>query len=791
VGPVADPAAAPFKERRAALLAGTGPTGRALSVALTALTDGWLAATFSAAVTGESDPTAHGDPGAGLALMAVGGYGRGELAPGSDLDVWLLHTGARPEAEIAALAERLWYPVWDAGLKLGHAVRTPREALALAATDLDTATALLDVRALAGDAGIVAGLAARSAAQWRKRSKRWLAELSTRNHERHHRAGEVAFLLEPDLKEGRGGLRDVHALRWAEAARRVLLEGDHEALEDAYGVLLDARVELHRATGKASDQLLLERQDDVAAALGMSGADALMGGLASAARTIAWTSEETWARLDASLAGPLGRVLRRDRELGGGLVWREGEVHLHADARPADDPALVLRAAAAAARHEGRIHRAALDRLAAEAPVLDGPWPRDARVALVDLLGAGRSAVSVLEALDQRRLLERVLPEWAPVRSRPQRNAYHRFTVDRHLWEAAANAATLVDRVARPDLLVLGALFHDLGKGYPGDHTEVGMELVRTICPRLGLSAADIEVLVLMVEHHLLLPDVAMRRDLTDHATISSVAEAVGDVETLDLLHALTEADSKATGVSAWNSWKEELVQDLAARVRHVLGGGDVREVTWRLFPDAPTLALMAAGEVAVTVADDRITVVNPDQQGTFSRLAGVLALHGLDVLAAQAHSDEWHPGHLTMAASQFRVVVPRGGVDWAPVVQDLRRAVAGGLAIEARLAERARTYRRRRATQAAAPGPPRLDFHDGASSNATVIEVRAPTKIGILYRITKALAELGLDIRHATVQTIGMEVVDTFYVRTSSGALVTDSFHRREIGRAVLHAVQ
>jgi [protein-PII] uridylyltransferase len=316
------------------------------------------------------------------------------------------------------------------------------------------------------------------------------------------------------------------------------------------------------------------------------------------------------------------------------------------------------------------------------------------------------------------------------------------------------------------------------------------MEVVRGLGPRLGLPPADVDVLVAMVEHHLLLPDVALRRDLTDQGTISQVADAVGDVDTLDLLHALTEADSIATGPSAWGSWKEGLVADLVARVRHVLGGGDVREVTWRLFPDPETSARMAAREIDVVAAEDRVTVVAPDLPGTFSRIAGVLSLHGLDVVAALAHSDEPQAGRTGMGASQFRVAAANRPADWGPVVEDLRRALGGRLAIEARLAERVRTYRRRRATQAQQPGPPAVVFHDGASSNSTVLEVRCPTAPGVLHRITKALAEVGLDIRHATVQTIGMEVVDTFYVRCWDGSLVDDDPHRREIERAVLHAV-
>jgi [protein-PII] uridylyltransferase len=551
-------------------------------------------------------------------------------------------------------------------------------------------------------------------------------------------------------------------------------------LDRCYERLLRVRVALHLAIGRAGDVLRLEDQDAVAQVGGWSDADALMADVAAAGRTIAWLVDENWGRAVAVDRGGVA-----DRAIAPGIVLRNGEIELADGADPAADPTLTLQAAVAAARHECRIGRSTLDRLHDEIEPWRGTWPVGAKDELVALLLEGHRAIGVLEALDQRELFSRLLPEWEPNRSKPQRNAYHQFTVDRHLWEAAANAAELVDRVARPDLLVLGALFHDLGKGYPGDHTVVGMELVRRVAPKLGLPQPDVDALVAMVEHHLLLPDVAVRRDLTDEATIRQVADALGTVERVDLLHALTEADSKATGPSAWGPWKEGLVNDLVERVRHVLGGGDVSEVTWRLFPDADTLSLMAAGDVAMVRSGDLITVVSPDSAGSFSQVAGVLSLHGLDVVSAQAHSDEQG-----MAASQFRILVPDAGIAWRSIKTDLARALAHQLAIEPRLAERAKTYRRRRMTQAQQPGPPAVLFDDGASSNATVIEVRAVTKIGILHRITKALSELDLDIRHASVQTIGMEVVDTFYVRTSSGGLVSDKFHRKEIERALLHVI-
>ena len=237
------------------------------------------------------------------------------------------------------------------------------------------------------------------------------------------------------------------------------------------------------------------------------------------------------------------------------------------------DPTLVLRASTAAATGGLRLARSTLDRLAKDIDPIEWRerWPDGALPEFVALLRQGHRAIDVFEALDQRGLLVELLPEWAPVRSRPQRNAYHRFTVDRHLWEAAANAAALTDRVSRPDLLVLGALFHDLGKGYPGDHTAAGMELMAEIGPRLGLPPDDVATLVRLIQHHLLLPEIAVRRDLTDPATTRLVADAVGDTRTLDLLHALTEADATATGPSAWGSWKAQLVSELVDRTRLLL----------------------------------------------------------------------------------------------------------------------------------------------------------------------------------------------------------------------------
>jgi [protein-PII] uridylyltransferase len=259
---------------------------------------------------------------------------------------------------------------------------------------------------------------------------------------------------------------------------------------------------------------------------------------------------------------------------------------------------------------------------------------------------------------------------------------------------------------------------------------------------------------------------VATRRDLSDESTIRQVADAVGSATTLELLAALTEADSIATSTAAWSAWKAELVADLTARTGHVLGGGEVHEVAWSLFPSPEVQALMGARRTEFRTTDDRLTVVSPDRPGLFSKVAGVLSLNGLDVVGAQAHSDEQG-----MAASEFRVTPPKEGViSWDRIQRDLVLALEGRLALDARLAERARTYARRRRT-AARDVVPHVHVHENASSDATVLEVRAPDAIGILYKMTRTLADMGLDIRHAKVSTLGHEVVDSFYVRSWTDA--------------------
>ncbi|MCL6668919.1 MULTISPECIES: [protein-PII] uridylyltransferase [Streptomyces] len=764
----------------------SGPPRRA---ALSRLTDEWLTGLFAAGSEGLR----------GASLIAVGGYGRGELSPRSDLDLLLLHDGGDPKA-VAALADRIWYPVWDLGLSLDHSVRTPGEARKTAGEDLKVQLGLLDARHIAGDLGLTAGLRTAVLADWRNQAPKRLPELQELCSERAERQGELQYLLEPDLKEARGGLRDATALRAVAASW--LADAPREGLDDARRRLLDVRDALHLATGRATDRLALQEQDQVAAELGLLDADTLLRQVYEAARTISYASDVTWRevgrvlrsravrpRLRAMLGG--AKPVAERSPLAEGVVEQEGEVVLARAARPERDPVLPLRAAAAAAQAGLPLSLHAVRRMASVARPLPTPWPAEAREQLVTLLGSGRPTVEVWEALEAEGLITRLLPDWERVRCRPQRNAVHIWTVDRHLIETAVRASEFTRRVHRPDLLLVAALLHDIGKGWPGDHSVAGEIIARDVAARIGFDREDVAVLATLVRHHLLLVDTATRRDLEDPATVRSVADAVGSQGTLELLHALTEADALATGPAAWSSWRGSLVADLVKRVSAVLAG-DAPEEPEAAAPTAeqerlaiealatgsPVLSLRAQTEPP---AEDQppadpeplgveLLIAVPDQPGVLPAVAGVLAVHRLTVRTAELRALDLPDGvEGAVLLLDWRVAAEYGSLPQAARLRaDLVRALDGSLDIAGRLAERDAAYPRRRGVVAP---PARVTVASAASRHATVIEVRAQDAPGLLHRIGRALDDAKVRVRSMHVSTLGANAVDAFYVTGPEGA--------------------
>ncbi len=760
--------AATIKRLRTQLVNDADLAGRSLARRLSQQADSWF------------ESLASGLP-AGWALMATGGYAGGVLCPGSDIDVVLLHPPKANDGQVRSIAEGLWYPFWDGGIKLSPAVHTTKTLLALGSDDLESATTILRLRCLAGDGELVQRLQHDALEQWRRKPMVWLQRLHESAQLRWNRLGDVASLLEPDLKDGRGGLRDYDMIRWALAVDRpevaLALEGPFEDLAGPAEVLLAVRCELHRATGRFVNTLLLQDQDRVAEAMGYFDADALMFEVASAAHSIEWATERFWRRVDRLVRRSGKGSLKQLPDHVAGVTVIDDEAQITADA-DVDEQSFVFRMAAAAAHAGYPIGARSLRMMASRGPEPGEVWTERTRRAFLSLLGAGQPMVHAVEALERYDLFSRYLPEWRAVRSRPQRNAFHTFTVDRHLLQTVANAGELMRGVSRPDLLLVGALLHDIGKGYPGDHTEAGVELVGTIGERMGFPAEDIAVVRALIEHHLLLSETATRRDLSDPRTAANVAAAVGDQVTLELLVALTEADSRATGPAAWSAWKATLIDELVHAVTMSMRGEQRSHESTPLDSRFSHLVdqVQAGGGVLIeheSVGDfEMLRIASADRRGLFSLIAGTMALHGLDVVGAEAFT-----GADGTAVDEFRVLRSTGSTpNWSKFAHDLRGVLSGEVDIDARLEQRIKNMgKSRRATSAVSPRFEVLISNE-ASDSTTMIDVRAPDAPATLYRLSHALSGAGYDIRSAKVATLGHEVVDVFYVVCPDGKLPVDT---------------
>lgn len=539
------------------------------------LVDGALAELFGQACE------RTGMTGEGIALAVVGSLGRRDAGPASDLDCVLIHDGR----DIAEFADALWYPIWDAGLRLDHSVRTLAECRRIASADLPAALGILDLRHVVGDETVSVRAQSAVLADWRKTARKRLPELLNSVEKRGETFGELAYLIEPDIKEARGGLRDAVVINALVATW--LTERPRGALDRAISTILDVRDALHHVTGRHSNRLILAEHDDVAAAVRIhvdgvasagSPSDALLATLGEAARTVSAALDVTTRNARRSLRTPSASALLKPRIVRGvrkapmlrrldeGIVEHSGEIVCAGDA--VVDFQLPLRAGAVAVRTGLPISPPTLETLSG-APDIPVPWPESARKDFFAILVGGERLIPVIESLDLSGLLTRWIPEWELVRGRPQRSPIHRHTVDRHLVETVSRAQLPVG--SDGEVLALACLLHDIGK-VPGggDHSEVGAAMVAPILTRMGWDRL-IEDVEFLVRHHLLISETAASRDPHDPVVVREVADVIGSRRRLDLLAALTEADASAVGGHAWSRWRQQLIGSLVDAVRVTL----------------------------------------------------------------------------------------------------------------------------------------------------------------------------------------------------------------------------
>ncbi|MEI5675841.1 MULTISPECIES: [protein-PII] uridylyltransferase [unclassified Nocardioides] len=696
-----------------------------------------------------------GGPDSGVALVAVGGYGRGELAPHSDLDVVLVSAEG---VDLGELAAKIWYPLWDSGATIDHSVRTFPEMVAAADGDLRVVLGLLDIRHLAGDPHLTLRLRTTMLAQWRRQALDRLPALQELVRGRHQLMGELAHLSVPDLKESEGGLRDATVLKALVATW--LVDVPHVELEQSRQALLDVRDLVHAIAGRATDRIAPETWDVLADDLGVADARAAQVHVRELGRRITHLSRLTWRRVDDRLKRPSAVGARKPSltPVAAGVALAAGEVVLDRRARPAEDPALLLRAAAAAAENDALLAPATAARLARECAALPDPWPAEARQLLVRLLASGRGLLAVWETLEETGALAQVLPEWERIRLLPHASVIHRFTVDRHVVETCIEASALIRTVGRPDALMVAALLHDIGKGSLTEHSVAGEPIARSIATRLGFDAAAVDRIATLVRWHLLLAETATTRDPDDPATVDLVASRVGDPETMTLLTALTEADARATSPKAWSSWRSGLILDLARRTRAALDAGSTLPTIVTDEVSIPREVAGGALSLSVEPLEDgaRVTAIAQDRVGLLADLAALFALHRVPVRAARA----W-------AQDQYGVSVwevGEGRVEPA-VLRQTYEAVRDGRTDPA-------TRLRPTAERSLAPT---VVVRPEASDQATVLEVRAEDRPGVVYLVCAALARMDVAVRSAHVDTLGPQAVDVFYLQEASAGALSD----------------
>ncbi len=755
-----------FKKERTALLNGPGIDPRRITRELTELSDALLKSLYPS----PAPP--------GTALIALGSYADFELTPSSDLDVVLLH---KPKVAVETLAQSIWYPLWDVGLKIDNSVRTPKQAIQMAISDPRVLNGLCRPRLVVGDRELVIEMDEMLRLAWMKKRKHLLSVVIGYASERHRAFGELAYLLEPDVKDSKGGLRDfgvIKALEYLEDTD--LLGSGLMGVYDAQKMLQDCRVTLHLKNPRSSNRLSLQDQDAVAEALGLSDADHLMEEIAQAGKTVSFAFDTISRKLMTTVSRRPTPPLNLPSYFA--LHGDEISLAMPDGARPTFT--MLLRMAVIASSNNLHISERSLEELSDANIETAELFSEEEFQSFISFLSTGPSMIQVAEALDHFRLFEMILPEWKEVRCKPQRNAYHTYTVDRHLLETVVNAARLRRRVRRPDLLLVAALLHDIGKGFPGDHTEAGVKILPKICKRLGMSWKDTEIVTCLVQNHLTLADTATRRDISDPATIAKVADLLKEPLVVELLEVLTEADSLATGPSAWSRWKSNLVSELAAKTLRSMEGLQPEEGSLgdQGFDDL----IARAGEGwAMDASPDGLKIVAPDRPGLFSLVTGTLALVGADIVAARAGSKG------RKALEDFLLQPPEGRpTDWNRFARELQKSFDEPASLPLRLSDKAKNYSRARRRSGVQLVPSRVVIAPDASSRATVVEVWAPNRIGLLHDITSVMARLSLSIAHAKVLTLGDDVVDSFYLTDSDGAPISNPELLTDLSSALMEVL-
>ena len=790
-----------------------------------------------------------------VALIAVGGYGRGELAPNSDIDLLFL-TEKHSSKGADDVVEQMLYLLWDMGLKVGHAKRTVTTTMRAAREDHTILTSLLEIRFIAGNKRISANLARAFRREVNQMKAADFAEVKLAERDaRHARHGNTRYVVEPNIKEGKGGLRDLHTLFWiakfayradsiiALVEKGVLRESEARRFAAAQRFLWTVRCHIHLRADRPDERLDFEAQMVIAPLMGFAD----RGGMRAVERFM------KRYYLAALNVGNLTRIMcaamemdfrqrrtkwREELRFGqsfGPFTIRAGRINLDQALMFRDEPLRMLTLFELALEQNADIHPQALQRLTRGLPAFGSATRADpeASAIFLKILTSKHNPERVLRLMNESGVLGRYLPDFGRIVAMMQFDMYHSYTVDEHtiqvigilhdieagkLTEMAPVASAVMPEIESRQTLFVAALLHDIAKGRGGDHSELGADLALDLCPRLGLTSAETETVSWLVRHHLLMSKTAFRYDLNDPKTIEDFAAIVQSPERLKLLLVLTVADIRGVGPTIWNGWKAALMRDLYFQTDAVLRGGDAGMIALRSADDAQQavatdLPGWSAADFAAHCANlptvywtgfdtdvqlrhaelsrqfrqldepllidfqenparnvTELTVLSIDDAGLFSRIAGAVAGHGLNIAGARITtcSDGSVLDVFMLQTAENQMVSDARLLD--RLRASITSAATGTLRPQAALRERWQSLPER---VRQLPVPSRVILSNKISSTHTVVEVNGRDFPGLLHRITKALAELGLQIQTATVSTYGERVVDVFYVKDLYGLQV------------------
>ncbi|MEZ5655304.1 MAG: [protein-PII] uridylyltransferase [Sphingobium sp.] len=805
-----------------------------------------------------------------VVLLAVGGYGRGEMAPHSDVDIAFV-TPYKTTGWTEQVIESMLYSLWDLGLKVGHSSRSIDEMVRMANADLSVRTALLEARYVWGDREIYDEARARFFKDVVKDSARtFVAEKLAERDARHKRMGDSRYVVEPNVKEGKGGLRDLHTLFWiGKYVNRVdsvaglvdaglLTRQELKQFQKAENFLWAVRCHLHAITNREEDRLTFDLQLEVAKRMnfagrsGRSGVERFMRYYFLMAKMVGDLTAVFLAHLDDQWAARGRRyvpnLFRRPRKLDG-FVLERGRIALPNDDFFQEDPVRLLEMFALADKHGLEIHPSAMIAARRDAPLIDNKIRKDAKANafFMEVLTSPRDPETVLRWMNEASVFGRFVPDFGRVVAQMQFDMYHHFTVDEHTIRAVGLLAriekgdlaedhplstVLMHKLISRRVLYMSVLLHDIAKGRGGDHSVLGAEVARKLCPRFGLTAAETETVAWLVRHHLLMSATAFKRDLSDYKTIMDFTDVVQSAERLRLLLMLTVVDIRAVGPGVWNSWKRQLLADLYNAAEEVLrlghksnGRKEKIEAKQRMLRDALDISDAAFKRLSkrlpdsywIAEADDilvhnarhilsakdqplsivaevypergatLVTVYAADHPGLFYRIAGAIHLVGGSIIDARIHT--MRDG---MAIDNFLVQDPLGRpFDGPDQLARLESAIEDALANKQKLQPKlaARPLPRTRAE--AFDIPPNVLIDNKASNRFTVIEIHARDKPALLFNLAYALFQSKVTLHSAHITTYGERAVDTFYITDLLGEKIESKTRLQTLEKRLLSAAE